>query len=78
MLGVQISSAPPIYFSPKGDGIYLKYGYPFNGVLAQLVERLNGIEKVRSSNLLGSTRFCGRRIGVFLNGLGASAAPPVK
>lgn len=25
------------------------------GVLAQLVERLNGIQKVRSSSLLGST-----------------------
>ena len=27
----------------------------FSGVLAQLVERLNGIEEVRSSSLLGST-----------------------
>ena len=26
-----------------------------DGVLAQLVERLNGIQKVRSSSLLGST-----------------------
>ncbi len=30
---------------------------PPDGVIAQLVERLNGIEKVRSSNLLGSTIF---------------------
>ena len=28
---------------------------PFCGVLAQLVERLNGIEEVRGSNPLGST-----------------------
>ena len=28
-----------------------------NGVLAQLVERLNGIEEVRGSNPLGSTNF---------------------
>jgi hypothetical protein len=28
------------------------------GVLAQLVERLNGIEEVRGSNPLGSTSFC--------------------
>ena len=28
-----------------------------NGVLAQLVERLNGIEEVRGSNPLGSTPF---------------------
>ena len=30
-----------------------------NGVLAQLVERLNGIEEVRGSNPLGSTIFDG-------------------
>ena len=30
---------------------------PFAGVLAQLVERLNGIEEVRGSNPLGSTPF---------------------
>jgi hypothetical protein len=30
-----------------------------NGVLAQLVERLNGIEEVRGSNPLGSTTFFG-------------------
>ena len=30
--------------------------FPFvDGVIAQLVERLNGIQKVRSSTLLGST-----------------------
>jgi hypothetical protein len=28
---------------------------PLDGVVAQLVERLNGIQEVRSSSLLGST-----------------------
>jgi hypothetical protein len=32
------------------------------GVLAQLVERLNGIEEVRGSNPLGSTTFNTRRL----------------
>jgi hypothetical protein len=31
--------------------------YNINGVLAQLVERLNGIEEVRGSNPLGSTNW---------------------
>ena len=32
-------------------------GCDSDGVLAQLVERLNGIEEVRGSNPLGSTNF---------------------
>ncbi len=34
----------------------------FAGVLAQLVERLNGIEEVRGSNPLGSSGFPGGRL----------------
>lgn len=34
---------------------YLSSLYKLKGVLAQLVERLNGIEEVRGSNPLGST-----------------------
>ncbi len=48
-----------------------------SGVLAQLVERLNGIEEVRGSNPLGSTSF-GKRAGSgFRSGtfLGLSAEP---
>ena len=33
----------------------LSYGHSFHGGIAQLVERLNGIQKVRSSTLLTST-----------------------
>lgn len=36
-------------------GFRVPRGVFTNGVVAQLVERLNGIEKVRSSTLLGST-----------------------
>jgi hypothetical protein len=59
LAGVMVLQKPilKIQFSPKGDGIYLKYGYPFNGVLAQLVERLNGIEKATGSNPVNSTKF---------------------
>jgi hypothetical protein len=37
---------------------------PVYGVLAQLVERLNGIEEVRGSNPLGSTT-CKKRVLLF-------------
>ena len=43
-------------FSPLGNE---------NGLLAQLVERLNGIEEVTSSNLVGSTNFPRRKAGIF-------------
>ena len=38
--------------NPKSEIYNLQF---FTGVLAQLVERLNGIEEVRGSNPLGST-----------------------
>ena len=37
-------------------------GCDSDGVLAQLVERLNGIEEVRGSSPLGSTLFINQRI----------------
>lgn len=43
---------------------------PFCGVLAQLVERLNGIEEVRGSNPLGSTTHALHRFGNQIVGLG--------
>jgi|ERR1700730_2075128 hypothetical protein len=36
------------------NGVYCPISLPHFGVLAQLVERLNGIEEVRGSNPLGS------------------------
>ena len=36
-----------------------------NGVIAQLVERLNGIQEVRSSSLLGSTTLNGEKSAGF-------------
>lgn len=42
---------------------------PFRGVLAQLVERLNGIEEVRGSNPLGSTTYALHRFGNQIVGL---------
>ena len=42
---IQLAQAAP---SPQ-------FCHPDSGVLAQLVERLNGIEEVRGSNPLGST-----------------------
>ncbi len=47
----------------------MEFGQHFElttGVLAQLVERLNGIEEVRGSNPLGSTTLVSRYLGFSL------------
>jgi hypothetical protein len=47
--------------NPTSEIYNLKF---FTGVLAQLVERLNGIEEVTGSNPVGSTFFSARRAAV--------------
>ena len=48
----------PAGFSINRKFAATHFGRETYGVLAQLVERLNGIEEVRGSNPLGSTSLC--------------------
>ena len=71
---MQELSGPPV--SPRIlldlRGRLRQLSRPFCGVLAQLVERLNGIEEVRGSNPLGSTTLASHRLGNQIVGLGTN------
>jgi hypothetical protein len=57
--------------NPQSEIYNLRF---FTGVLAQLVERLNGIEEVTGSNPVGSTTFFSNRAGVFHDGFMTNSA----
>ena len=55
-----LNSAVRTKFVDILNGVMIHYAHFIrsNGAIAQLVERLNGIQEVRSSKLLSSTKFC--------------------
>src|SRR4051812_686113 len=64
MSGDRKNSAEKVLAFARGNSIFLTP----HGLLAQLVERLNGIEEVSGSNPLGSTNFPAARLGFLVFG----------